>query len=126
MQLHRLRSRRRGATLFDLQHRLLGQPFKQGIELRLHLARDVLGVPIPKIEDEPLGSREEFGRQPLAHQAHARKVNGLRRWHEVLLTAPLGSLRDPCSLDPMLLGRPANAIEALGQEPVGLNDEGRN
>jgi hypothetical protein len=96
---------------------LLGQPFKQGIELGLHLARNVIGMPVPKVEHEALGSLKELRRQPLTHRAHACKINGLRRCHEVLLTAPLGSLRDPCSLDAMPLGRPANAIAALGQEP---------
>jgi hypothetical protein len=91
---------------------LLGQPFKQGIELGLHLARNVLGMPIPKIEHEALGSLKELRRQPLAHRAH----NGLRRRHEVLLTAPLGSLRDPCSLDPMLLGRPPGAVGVGGSD----------
>jgi hypothetical protein len=43
-----------------------------------------------------LGSFNKLRRQPLAHWTHVRKVNGLRRRHEVSLTALLGSLRDPC------------------------------
>jgi hypothetical protein len=43
-------------ALLGLQHRLLGQPFKQRIEIGLHLARDLLSMPVPKVNDEPLGS----------------------------------------------------------------------
>jgi hypothetical protein len=51
-------------ALLGLQHRLLGKPFKQRIEIGLHLARNLLGMPVPEVNDEPLGSLNKLRRQP--------------------------------------------------------------
>jgi hypothetical protein len=67
---------------------LIARPAIQaGHRARFDLARNVLGMPVPKVEDEPPGSLKKVGRQPLAYRAHARKIYRLRRRHEVLSTA---------------------------------------